>query len=90
MSRLIIRAQPNARREGFCGWFGDLPRFAVTARPVDGAANEALERALAGALGVRRRAVRLVAGAGSRTKRFEVDGLTQDELERAVDVLNPR
>lgn len=89
MSRLVIRAQPGARREGFCGWFGDLPRFAVSARAVDGAANEALEQGLAKALGVRRRAVRLIGGAGSRTKRFEVDGLAQDELDRAVETLNP-
>jgi uncharacterized protein len=90
VARLVLRAQPGARREGFCGWFGDLPRFAVAARAVDGAANEALERALASAFGLPRRSVRLVGGAGSRTKRFEVDGLDQGGLDRAVLDRNPR
>jgi uncharacterized protein YggU (UPF0235/DUF167 family) len=90
VARLVLRAQPASRREGFCGWFGDVPRFAVAARPVDGAANEALERGLAAALGLPRRSVRLIGGAGSRTKRFEVVGLDQDDLDRAVSALNPR
>lgn len=90
MARLVVRAQPNARRDGFSGWFGELPRFSVRAAPVDGAANEAIERALAAALGLRRRAVRLIGGAGSRTKRFEVDGLDQDGLTALVERLNPR
>jgi hypothetical protein len=90
MARLLIRAQPSAKREGFCGWFGDLPKFATRAAPIDGAANAALERGLATALGVPRRAVRLVGGGASRTKRFEVDGLDSGELDRAIRRLNPR
>jgi uncharacterized protein len=90
MARLVIRAQPNARREGFSGWFGDLPKFAVKAAPVDGAANEAFEQAIAKALGLPRRSVRLIGGAASRTKRFEVDGLDRDDLDALIDALNPR
>jgi hypothetical protein len=90
MARLVVRAQPNARRDGFSGWFGDLPKFSVRAAPVDGAANEALERALAAALDLPRRSVRLVGGGASRTKRFEVEGLDADALERLVARLNPR
>jgi len=41
---------------------------------VDGRANRACVDALAAALGVPRRAVRIVAGAGSRSKVVEVDG----------------
>jgi hypothetical protein len=89
MARLVIRAQPNARRDGFNGWFGDLPKFSIRAAPVDGAANEALERALAVALGVPRRSVRLVGGGASRTKRFQIEGLDPEGLERIVARLDP-
>lgn len=90
MARLVIRATPNARRDGFNGWFGDLPKFSVRAAPGDGAANEALERALASAMDLPRRSVRLVGGAASRTKRFDVDGLDAEGLEALVVRLNPR
>lgn len=90
MARLLVRAQPGARREGFTGWFGDLPKFAVRAPAVDGAANEALERAVAAALGLPRRSVRLIGGAASRTKRFDVDGVDPEHLDRLIEELNPR
>jgi uncharacterized protein YggU (UPF0235/DUF167 family) len=90
MVRLVLRAQPGARREGFCGWFGDLPKFAVRARAIDGAANEALERGVSDALGLPRRSVRLVGGASSRTKRFDIEGVDEAELDRAIERLNPR
>ena len=47
---------------------------AVTARAVDGKATEAALRAIAGAFGVRRAAVTLVAGATSRDKVVHIDG----------------
>ena len=90
MGRLHVRVQPGARRTGFAGWFGDHPKVAVAAAPVDGAANEALVAFLARELGVRARDVRLVGGASSRTKRFSIDGLDDDELQRRILELDPR
>jgi len=52
----------------------------VRARPIDGLANRAIEVALAGALGLRPRQVRLVAGESSRNKIFEIDALSLDAL----------
>ena len=52
-------------------------RIRVGAAPEDGRATEAARRALAKALGLRRTAVALEAGATSRTKRFRVDGLEE-------------
>lgn len=89
MGRLVVRAQPGARRTAFAGWHGDLPRVAVAAPPVDGAANDELTRFLAGALGLRARQVRLVGGAGSRTKRFEIDGLDEAQIGTRVAGLCP-
>jgi uncharacterized protein YggU (UPF0235/DUF167 family) len=90
MARLHVRVQPGARRTGFVGWYGDIPKLAVRARPVDGEANEAVVGALAATLGLRRRQVRLVGGAASRTKRFEIEGVTEDELRRRLCDANPR
>ena len=89
-TRLVLRAQPGARRDGFSGWFGELPKYAVRAAAVDGAANEALERGLAAAFDLPRRSVRLIGGAVSRTKRFEVDGIDRERLDRLIEERNPR
>jgi len=47
---------------------------------VDGAANDALIAFLSGALGLPRRAIRIVSGERSRTKRVAVSGKTLQEL----------
>lgn len=46
----------------------------LTAPPSDGAANEALLRLLAKLVGVAKRDVRLVSGAGARLKRLHISG----------------
>jgi uncharacterized protein YggU (UPF0235/DUF167 family) len=55
-------------------------RVRVRAAPEEGRATEEARRAVASALGVSSSAVRLVRGVRSRTKVFEVDGLTADDL----------
>lgn len=66
--RIGIRVTPGARRAHVGGDHdGDLV-VRVTARAVDGRATEAALDAVADALGVRRRRVRLVRGATSRRK----------------------
>jgi hypothetical protein len=52
----------------------------VTAPPVDGAANDALIRMIAGELGVSKSRVRLVAGAANRSKVLEIEGVAPDAL----------
>lgn len=87
MARLTVRVQPGARRSGFTGWYGDHPKLAVAAPPVGGAANDECRIVLARSFGVRRRDVRLVIGAASRTKHFEIDGLDDADLAAALDRL---
>ena len=85
MARVHVRVQPGARTTRWAGWFGELPKLAVKAPPVDGAANAAVAAELAALLGVPTRAVRLVGGASSRTKRFEVDGVTDAQVAAALE-----
>ena len=90
MARLTLRIQPGARTTRFSGRHGDHLKLAVAAPPVDGAANDEARRFLARTFGVRRRDVRIVIGARSRTKHFELDGLTADDLAaRLADLLDP-
>ncbi len=53
-------------------WEGETLHVWVTARAVEGAANRALVRAVAGAFGVRASAVSLVTGERGRDKVFDV------------------
>lgn len=78
---LAVRVHPGASRERLA-WDGRTLDVWVTARAVEGAANRAVESALATALGVRRSAVRLVAGRRGRDKLVEVHGVIGDALDR--------
>ena len=74
--RVAVHVQPRASRSEIIGQHGAALKVRLQAPPVDGAANEALVRLLADSLGVPQRAVRVVAGATSRSKTVEVDGTT--------------
>jgi len=80
--RFGVRVQPRASRSGVEGVHGDALKVRVTAPPVDGAANEAVVDAIAEALGVSRRAVRIVSGETGRNKVVEVDGVGADAVRR--------
>ena len=66
------------------GLHGDEIRLRVAAPPVDGAANEAVVRLLAGHLGVPRSAVELAAGVAARHKVVLVAGVTPAEAARRL------
>jgi uncharacterized protein YggU (UPF0235/DUF167 family) len=56
----------------------------LAAAPVDGAANDVLVALLAKSLDLPKRAIRIVSGERSRTKRIEIDGLTLDDVTRRL------
>jgi hypothetical protein len=84
---VTIRVKPGASRTRVGGSYGDTLVVAVQARAVDGKATEAALQALAAALKVRRRDIRLVTGVASRTKVVELpDG---DEMgERLASLIS--
>jgi uncharacterized protein len=71
--RIAIRVRPGSARPGVGGEHAGALVVRVSAQAVDGKATEAALAAVAGAFGVRRRAVRLVSGASSRTKIVDID-----------------
>lgn len=75
---------PRASRDEVAGVAGDAIRVRLTAPPVDGAANEALVRLVAGRLDVSRSAVVLVSGHTGRSKVVEVTGVSPEEAARRL------
>ncbi len=75
---------PGARRSELGGVADGRLRVRLAAPPVEGRANEALVRYLAGVLGVRRDDVTVVAGGRSRRKLLHLTGVTLPEARRRL------
>lgn len=67
--------QPRAARDAIVGVHGEALKLKVSAPPLEGRANRAVERLLADRLGVAHGDVNVVSGDSSRSKRIEVRGL---------------
>ena len=67
---LVLHIQPGARVTQVLGEHGDALKLRIAAPPVEGRANEALLKWLAGRLGLPLRELNLIAGASSRAKRI--------------------
>jgi len=81
---IAVKVQPRASRNQVQGLHGAELKIAVTAPPVDSAANEALAEFIAEQLGCGRSAVRIARGRSSRHKVFWVAGVTLAEAERKL------
>jgi hypothetical protein len=68
-----VHVVPRASRDRIAGIQGDRLKIQVTAPPVEGAANLAVARLVAGAAGLPARAATVSAGATSRTKTVRLD-----------------
>lgn len=83
-ARLAVWVQPGASRSRVVGMRGDALKVCVSAPPEKGRANKALEAFLAGALGLKKSAVRVVSGKASRQKVVEIEGLDDEALRQAL------
>ena len=81
---LRVRVQPRASRTEILGARGDELRIRLQAPPVDRAANEALVRVIAEALGVSRSAVDIVSGLASRSKTVVIRGVAEADAARRL------
>jgi uncharacterized protein YggU (UPF0235/DUF167 family) len=85
--RIPVLVVPRGGRDSIDGVRDGQLLVRVAAAPADGAANESVLRLVADAAGVRRRAVRLIAGATGRRKLVLVEGADRDAvLERWPDL----
>jgi hypothetical protein len=81
---LRVRVQPRASRDGIVGERDGALAVRLTAPPVDGAANAALSRLLARALGVPPGAVTVLRGATGRDKLVRVEGIAAANVRALV------
>jgi uncharacterized protein (TIGR00251 family) len=70
-----VRVIPRSGRSGIAGTRGNAVLVKLKAPPVEGAANEELIEIIADLFGVARRAVTIVSGERSRTKRVRIAGV---------------
>jgi hypothetical protein len=75
-----VRVAPRASRNRILGVQEGALKVALTAPPVDGAANEALKKLLAKALGVAKSRVEIVRGDRARVKLLRVRGVGAGEV----------
>lgn len=87
--RIRVRLTPRAARDEVVGWQGQVLRVRVTAPPIEGEANAALERLLARLLRLPRSAVRVVSGARGREKTVAIDGVSREELSDRLRADSP-
>ena len=80
-ARIRLHVQPNAKKTEVVGWHGDSLKIRVHAPPVDGAANQAIIDFLALTFSVQKKAISLISGASSRSKMFELSGVSSEELK---------
>ncbi len=78
------RIQPRARRNEIAGVHGDALKIALTAPPVQGAANEACIAFLAKHFSLPRSQVVIIAGHASRNKIIRLQGIDKAQFEAAL------
>ncbi|OFW61055.1 MAG: hypothetical protein A2133_04470 [Actinobacteria bacterium RBG_16_64_13] len=78
--RVGVRVSPSAPRTELRGIYGDRLKISVSAPPEDNRANHVLVEALAGWLGMRREAISVESGHGSRDKVVAFVGIDEAEL----------
>ena len=79
-----VRVAPRASREAVLGVHDGALKVSLTAPPVEGAANDALVRMLAKALGVPRRAISVLHGEHGRLKTVRVESVGAQAVRIAL------
>ena len=73
---IAVKAVPGASRDEISGALGDRLKVRVSAPPEGGKANKAICALIAGALGVSKKQVGVVAGMSSAEKTVRVEGVS--------------
>jgi hypothetical protein len=84
-AQLQLKVRPGGRADRLVGPHGGALKVEVRAAPERGRANDAVERLLAGFLGVTRSQVEVVAGASARDKVVRLAGISAVELARRLE-----
>jgi hypothetical protein len=79
-----VRVIPRAPKTLVQGLLGDALKVRLAAPPVEGAANRELQEFFAGALGIARNRVQILAGATGRNKRVLLAGVAPEAARKAL------
>jgi uncharacterized protein (TIGR00251 family) len=82
---LTLHAQPGAKRTQIKGTHAGAIRIGISARAIEGAANEALLEFLADAFQVPRRRCTLISGKTSRHKRVRIESPDRTHAHRVLE-----
>jgi uncharacterized protein (TIGR00251 family) len=86
---LKIHLLPRAPRDEICGLYGDAIKVKVTAPPLEGRANIALQRFIAEKLNLPSSQVEIMAGKRSRQKILRISGISRAAVEKALGCTLP-
>ena len=79
-----VKLLPRSSRNEIAGRENDVLKVKVTAPPVEGKANKALEQLLAKRLSLPRRNVKIISGERSRVKSIRIHGLSLEYVNRLL------
>lgn len=77
---LKLHVTPRGSKNEITGRRGDTLCVKITAPPVEGAANAAIIKFIADALGVRKSQIEIISGEKSREKTLKITGLSRGDL----------
>jgi len=75
-----VRVAPRASRNAIAGVHEGALKVSLTAPPVEGAANEALRKLFAKALGVPKSNIEIIRGERARNKVLRIRGVSREAL----------
>ena len=84
--RLAVQITPNAKKSEVTGVLGDALKLKLRAQPIEGKANAALLKFLAGALSVSKSSVTITHGLTSKRKLIDIaaPGLTPADVAKRL------
>ncbi len=75
-----VRVAPRASRNAIIGIYEGVLKVALTAPPVEGAANDALRKLFAKTLGVPKSNIEIIRGKRARNKQVRIQGVSREAL----------
>ncbi len=81
-----VRVLPGASRNEISGILNDSLKIRLQSPPVEGKANKALIKFLAGKLDIAKNKVSIISGEHSRDKRILIEGLTAEKIHDLLHI----
>jgi uncharacterized protein (TIGR00251 family) len=81
----LVRVQPRSSRDQVTGLHGDALKIRLTAPPVEGKANQALQKFLAKQLNTSPTNIEILTGHTSRQKRVRVAGVPANAVRALLE-----